>query len=109
MPPTVSGDLVKNFSKKIGKVLNIPVLDILEKTHETDEQKIFRNSYGKAQNVKGAFRLRSGTDIRGKSILLLDDIFDSGNTLKEIANVLFSEGAEEVAPLVIARTIGNDI
>ena len=109
VPPTVSGDLVKNFSKKIGKALRIPVLDILEKAHKTDEQKIFRNSYGKSQNVNGAFRLRPGADIRGKRILLLDDIFDSGNTLKEIANVLFSEGAAEVNSLVIARTIGNDI
>lgn len=109
VPPTVSGNLVKNFSMKIGKALNIPVLDILEKTHETAEQKIFRNSYGKAENVKGSFRLKPGNHIRNKRILLLDDIFDSGNTIKEIAKLLFSEGAEDVSPLVIARTIGNDI
>lgn len=109
VPPTVSGNLVKNFSMKIGKALNIPVLDILEKTHETVEQKIFRNSYGKAENVKGSFRLKPGNHIRNKKILLLDDIFDSGNTIKEIAKLLFSEGAEDVSPLVIARTIGNDI
>lgn len=109
VPPTVSGNLVKNFSMKIGKALNIPVLDILEKTHETAEQKIFRNSYGKAENVKGSFRLKPGNHIRNKKILLLDDIFDSGNTIKEIAKLLFSEGAEDVSPLVIARTIGNDI
>ena len=109
VPPTVSGNLVKNFSMKIGKALNIPVLDILEKTQETAEQKIFRNSYGKAENVKGSFRLKPGNHIRNKRILLLDDIFDSGNTIKEIAKLLFSEGAEDVSPLVIARTIGNDI
>ena len=109
VPPTVSGNLVKNFSMKIGMALNIPVLDILEKTQETAEQKIFRNSYGKAENVKGSFRLKPGNHIRNKRILLLDDIFDSGNTIKEIAKLLFSEGAEDVSPLVIARTIGNDI
>ena len=38
----------------------------------------------------------------------LDDIFDSGATIKEIGRMLTEMGATEIAPLVIAKTIGGD-
>ncbi len=44
-----------------------------------------------------------------KSILLIDDIFDSGATIKEIGKMLTNKGAKIVAPLVIAKTVGGDI
>lgn len=46
--------------------------------------------------------------IKGKSILLIDDIFDSGATIKEIGKLLTGLGAVKIAPLVIARTVGGD-
>jgi ATP-dependent DNA helicase RecQ len=47
--------------------------------------------------------------ISGKKILLMDDIFDSGATVKEIGKYLTSLGAEKIAPLVIAKTVGGDV
>jgi ATP-dependent DNA helicase RecQ len=44
-----------------------------------------------------------------KRILLIDDIFDSGSTIKEIGSYLTKAGAVVIAPLVIARTVGGDI
>ena len=44
----------------------------------------------------------------GKSILLIDDIYDSGATIKEIGRMLAKAGAAEKAPLVIAKTVGGD-
>jgi ATP-dependent DNA helicase RecQ len=40
--------------------------------------------------------------------LLIDDIFDSGATIKEIGRVLKKKGAAKAAPLAIARTVGGD-
>ncbi len=42
-----------------------------------------------------------------KKILLIDDIFDSGHTIKEIARTLQNKGAKLVAPLTIAKTVGG--
>jgi ATP-dependent DNA helicase RecQ len=44
----------------------------------------------------------------GKHILLIDDIFDSGYTVKEIGLYLTSIGAVRIVPLVIAKTLGGD-
>ena len=41
--------------------------------------------------------------------MLIDDIFDSGATIKEIGKLLTNFGAKQIATLVIARTVGGDI
>ncbi len=105
VPPTESGNLVKNFANKFAKVLKLPVPDALIKTRTTQPQKIFQNKAGKEENVKDAFELINGIDVRGKNIILIDDIYDSGATLKEIARILSSKGAKYVTPVVIAKTV----
>lgn len=109
VPPTSSGDLVKTFAVKISQVLKFPISHNLVKARQTKEQKVFENGYLKTDNVSGAFKLATPTDIKGKSILLVDDIFDSGATVKEIGRLLTNFGAVKIAPIVIARTVGGDI
>jgi ATP-dependent DNA helicase RecQ len=105
VPPTLSGDLVKNFTEKISRTLKFELSHGIVKTRVTEAQKIFESSIGKKENLKNAFTTQ--VDIKGKKILLIDDIFDSGSTIKEIANMLKSKGAQLVAPLVIAKTVGG--
>lgn len=109
VPPTSSGDLVKNFAVKLSQVLKFPVSHNLVKARQTKEQKVFENGYLKTDNVSGAFTFATPNDIKGKSILLVDDIFDSGATLKEIGKLLTNFGAIKIAPIVIARTVGGDL
>jgi ATP-dependent DNA helicase RecQ len=108
VPPTTSGNLVQNFAEKIATILKIPILHDLKKTRTTECQKIFQNSWSKKDNVKDAFTYTSPEKIKGKNILLIDDIFDSGATLKEIGKLLTKFGAVKIIPIVIARTVGGD-
>jgi len=108
VPPTSSGDLVKNFAVKISQTLKFPISHNLVKTRQTKEQKVFESGYLKNDNVSGAFTFTTPNDIHGKSILLIDDIFDSGATVKEIGRLLTNFGAVKIAPIVIARTVGGD-
>jgi len=107
VPPTESGDLVKNFAEKIAYVLKIPISHKLSKSIVTKPQKIFQNFILKKDNVKNVFLYPDIDDIQGKSIILLDDIYDSGATLKEIGKYLTTLGASLIAPLVIAKTVGG--
>ena len=109
VPPTKSGELVKNFAEKVSQVLRFPISHNLIKIRQTKEQKIFENGYLKSDNVCGAFSYSAPDEINGKNILLIDDIFDSGATVKEIGKYLSNLGAVKIAPLVIARTVGGDI
>ncbi len=109
VPPTESGKLVENFAVKIAMTLGIPILHSLKKIHATKPQKVFQNSLLKVDNVTGAFEFKPESGVRGKSVLLIDDICDSGATIKEIGKLLSQLGAIKVAPLVIAKTVGGDL
>jgi len=107
VPPTESGKLVKKFAEKLAHSLAIPISHRLLKSKPTQPQKVFQNSLLKRDNVKDAFTYEKPEEIAGASILLVDDIFDSGATIKEIAKVLHGLGAIKITPLVIAKTIGS--
>ncbi len=109
VPPTDSGDLVRNFAEKISSVLKIPISHKLVKQRETQQQKAFHNGYLKRDNVRGAFNYTEPNEITNKNILLIDDIFDSGATIIEIGKLMTNFGTKTIIPLVIARTVGGDI
>lgn len=109
VPPTLSGDLVKNFAIKLSHVLNFPIIHNLVKVRQTQEQKVFENSYLKSENVSGAFSFANPEILLGKSILIVDDIFDSGATIKELGKLFTNFGALKIAPIVIAKTVGGDL
>ncbi|MDR2286846.1 MAG: RecQ family ATP-dependent DNA helicase [Prevotellaceae bacterium] len=108
VPPTISGNLVKNFAEKASKILKIPISHKLQKQKTTKEQKTFENAYLKKDNVSNAFYYTEPNEISNKKIILIDDIFDSGATIKEIGKLLTETGAAKIAPTVIARTVGGD-
>lgn len=108
VPPTTSGNLVRNFAEKIATTLKIPISHNLQKNRATESQKVFQNSWLKKDNVKEAFSYSEPDDIKGKNILLVDDIFDSGATVKEIGKLLTKFGANKIIPIVIAKTVGGD-
>lgn len=108
VPPTASGNLVRNFAEKVARIIGVPVSHGLEKTRQTSEQKIFQNMYNKRDNVKDAFEIDPEI-VKGKCILLIDDIYDSGATLKEVGLTLTRCGAGWVVPIVIAKTTGGTL
>jgi ATP-dependent DNA helicase RecQ len=109
VPPSESGDLVKNFAEKIAKSLNFKFSHTLKKNRVTQSQKIFQTGLLKIDNLKDAFIVENLNEIAGKSVLIIDDIYDSGATIKEIGKYLSRLGALKVAPLLIAKTVGGDL
>lgn len=108
LPPTKSGDLVKNFAVKFAKVIRLPISHDLIKVRVTNEQKIFQNAYSKQENVAGAFDIDENI-VKNKTIVLIDDIYDSGATLKEVGKLLTQKGAKYIVPIVIAKTVGGTL
>ncbi len=55
--------------------------------------------------VKGVFAVREDKVIIGKRILLVDDVFTTGATARECAQVLTKAGAESIYVFTLARTV----
>jgi ComF family protein len=55
------------------------------------------------KNVEGAFALRRPDQVRGKRIILVDDVFTTGATMNECASVLKNAEASQVTAFTLAR------
>lgn len=55
------------------------------------------------RSVKGAFAVDRGEEVRDKVVLLVDDVFTTGSTVRECSRVLLEAGAREVRALTIAQ------
>ena len=59
----------------------------------------------RARNVRGAFALRRGCSVKGKRIVLVDDVLTTGATVQECARVLRRAGAGFIGLLTLARAL----
>jgi ATP-dependent DNA helicase, RecQ family len=107
IPPTKSGTLVETFARNIANVLSITYVPALRKRRETKEQKRFVNKVQKEHNIKDAF-IASSQLVNGRTLLLIDDIYDSGYTLRAATKALMQAGALTIYPFTITHTRHSD-
>ncbi|HWS83448.1 MAG TPA: RecQ family ATP-dependent DNA helicase [Ktedonobacteraceae bacterium] len=108
IPPTRSGTLVEDFARQVAAMVSIEYLPALTKIRDTLEQKYLKNRLQKEDNVKGVFAIQSPELVAGRTLLLIDDIYDSGKMLQEAGRTLMRAGARVVYPLTITRTLHSD-
>ncbi|MBO5384142.1 MAG: ComF family protein [Ruminococcus sp.] len=97
----------KLMAKEIHYLLDIPCIDVLQKIRRTKKQKSMKASE-RFSNVDGAFDIKPCKyDIKGKCILVIDDLCTTGSTLSEASRVLKSAGAKTVIAASFAKT-SND-
>jgi ComF family protein len=98
--------LAKHISSELSPLMEIEILEILERKYHNAPQMKVKNYQERLENVKDIFDLKSGLDpdlIKNKNVLLIDDIATTGATLEECAKILKSAGVKKVFAAVVAR------
>jgi len=91
------------FSEHLSLLFDRPLDRISLKRITNTRSQTRLNPKQRFANVKGAFRVKERSAIKGKKILLVDDIVTTGATLFECARTLRRAGAAEVISFTIAR------
>lgn len=90
------------ISCALSRELKLPECSrLLKRLRYTDTQSLL-DKQKRHENVKGAFIVAEPENIKGKSILLVDDIMTTGSTLEECGRMLKRAGAIKVIALVVA-------
>jgi competence protein ComFC len=80
----------------------IPMIRAVRRVRATKSQAGLSNAR-RRENVSGAFRARGQKTVRGRRILLIDDVLTTGATASACARVLKRAGATSVTVLTLAR------
>lgn len=77
--------------------------DVLYKIKDTPSQMSVKDKNVRLQNIRGSFAVKNTERVRGKNIILLDDILTTGATLREAKRALRSAGARKVICFALAH------
>ena len=89
-------DQVAILAEALGKELGVSPIPTLRKIRNTPPQSGLPNVYRRRANVLDAYRVPNPDPVKGKRVLLLDDVITTGATASECARMLLSAGAKEV-------------
>jgi competence protein ComFC len=90
------------LAETLSERTRLPVLRCIQRRRYTSTQTQF-DRVERMQNLRNAFAMRKSNDVRGKHLVLLDDVLTTGSTLHECALVLRAAGAKSVRAITVAR------
>jgi len=91
------------LAEEFSKLSNLPLLDLLTRKEETIKQATL-SAEERRKNIIGSFLLIDKQLIKGRDILLIDDVSTTGATANECAKILKKGKARSVIVLTIAKT-----
>lgn len=92
------------LSRPIAQALGLKIdYDSVTRKHRRDMGHL--NARERARNIRGVFSVTHPEKIRGKNILLVDDVMTSGATFSELRRVLIGAGAANVYGVTFCRVV----
>lgn len=93
--------LIAVYMSKLFRITNASA--ILRRIKHTKAQSTLHRD-NRQNNITGAFVVENKPFIKGKNILILDDVFTTGSTVNECAKVLKEAGANSIYAAVVASS-----
>lgn len=102
IPSNKNENTMNFFADYISKKLNIEKSDsiIFNSISKIKEQKYLETLKERKENIKNAFKLISPEKLINKNILLIDDVYASGFTLKEAIKTLKENGINNIECII---------
>ena len=95
-------DQARLLAEAAAEALGTTAVPLLRKARDVSPQSRLRTPEERRANISGCYVVRSADAVRGKRILLIDDIITTGSTLSECARMLLTAGAVSVRGAALA-------
>ncbi len=86
----------------LSQALESPLVELLKKKKPTRPQSIL-SKRDRERNLAGSFRYSGKQALRKETVLLVDDIYTTGNTVRECGRILKANGAAKIYVFALAR------
>jgi ComF family protein len=91
------------LAERLAKLMNVPLMaGRLTKVRPTAAQTSLR-AQERETNLKGAFQVKKTAGLEGKIVLLVDDVYTTGSTIRECGKALNKAGVKEVRAVTVAQ------
>ncbi len=90
------------LARRVGVACNLPIWPNALKRVRYTTQQAKLDVAARQKNLADAFRADEG-QVRGKCVVLVDDVFTTGATLRECAKALLESGVYDVCALTLTR------
>jgi ComF family protein len=92
------------LAQVVGELLNIPIAELVTQIRPIKPQ-MSLGEKERWENVRGAFAITDADAVKGRILVVVDDVMTTGATLHEVARTLKQSGARRVYCLTFARTV----
>lgn len=94
------------LAKHLAKCLHLPLMrNNLRRIRPTSPQTSLTSRKARLANVKDAFWVARPTRLRGRNVILVDDVMTTGVTVNECARTLKKAGVRSVLVLALSRRV----
>ena len=91
------------LAREISKAVDVKFVPTLKKIKNNTAQATIKDEKLRAKNVVGVYTVTDPETVKGKYILLVDDVVTTGSTVSECARMLKKAGAKAVYCITLAR------
>lgn len=91
------------LAKELGRIKGIPIEGSVLKKIKNNPPQTSLKQEERLRNVRGAYGIVNQERIKGRVVLLVDDVFTTGSTIRECATLLRRAGAREVRAVTVAQ------
>ena len=91
------------LARRLGRLRELEVVEgvLIRKENRAPQSAL--SAVERRKNIRGAFGVKNRIRLKGKTVLLVDDVFTTGTTLEECARILKRDGVREVRAVTAAQ------
>lgn len=103
VPSSSEADEKRGFNHvfEIAKLFSLPIENCLFKTENVKQSD--RNSLERTK-ISNSISIKETSSLKGKKVLILDDIYTTGSTIKACINLVKTKSPKKIKVLVVCKT-----